>query len=193
MSYPRPRRAIGSATSTALISVGANAVVPGSGVFVGTGLSLLNSLFGGGQDDARKVRVAWTLQEANQNSPTAAAIIDAAPGNVADDEAGFWRTALTQVSPAILAHARQLYPSGYWPKNLPDFYTDVNGATHQQILREVSAGGGINAPAVSSSSGVGLPAMQTTAPFNWTPILIASGLGLAAVAFALTRPNGRRH
>lgn len=193
MSYPRQRRALGNTASTLLLSTGANALIPGSGVFVGTGLSFLNSFFGGGADDARKKRAAWTLQEANQGSPTAAALIVAAPDNVANDEAPFWRAALAQVNPQILAYSTQLYPFGLWPKGQPDFYTDVGGATHQQILKEVSGAGGISSsPATVSSQGTALPPMQTTAPFNWTPIWIAGGLGAIAVGFAVTRPRGRR-
>lgn len=178
---------LGSATSTLLISSGANAIVPGSGAVVAAGLGIFGKLFGGA-DDARKQRVAWTLAQANAGSPTAAALIVAAPENVADDEKGFWRTAFTQIDPTVLSLSTRLYPFGLWPKGQPDFYSDVNGQTHRAIVSEVNQ---VNqTPPVPSSTT--LPGMRSTAPFNWTPILIGGGLTLGAIAFAGRRRRSRR-
>lgn len=192
MAYVRRRRTpLSGTTSTLLLSAGANAVVPGSGAFVGTGLSILDSLFGGtATNDKRVVRVNWTLQEANQGSTTAAALIVAAPDNVANDEAGYWRTALTKVNPMVLAQSTALYPFGLWPKGLPDFYTDVTGQTHQAIVREVQAAGG--SPTSPTPAAQMLGPMTSSAPYNYVPVLIVGGLSLAAFFYAQSGNRRRR-
>jgi hypothetical protein len=153
----RPLRAQSRLGDTsAILGTGVGTVIGGpAGGATGNVLgNLIGSLFGSSSTDtARKTRVAWTLQEANAGSTLAAALIYAAPANVAGDEAPYWRTALNSVRPDILAAAQTRYPQGYWPVGQPDFYTDVNGATHRQIVSEVSSAGGINTPVTSTSSG----------------------------------------
>lgn len=176
--------------------------VPGGPIAGAAAGNFLSSLFGGSDvDKQRQARAAWTLSEANQGSPLAAAIIVAAPGNVANDEAPFWQAALSQVRQDMLNAANVKYPTGYWPKGLPDFYTDVNGTTHRAIVAEVQAAGGVSTPPVTPSSSPYLVSATPYAPtyataggmsslFTNKNLLIGGAL-LAAVVLA-TRPAPRR-
>lgn len=151
---------LGMDLSNILLGVGANVIAPGSGTLVAGGstviTSAMNQLTHGGAatDQQRETRVTWTLKEANAGSPLAAALIIAAPANVGSNEARQWQAALSQVNPAVLAQAYQAYPSGFWPEGQPDFYTDIGGPTHQQILREAASGNPIANAAAAGVAGV---------------------------------------
>lgn len=168
-----------------------------AGAVVGTlAQTFLSNLFGGGANDRqRQARAAWTLSEANQGSPLAAAIIVAAPANVANDEAPFWRSAHDAVRPDMLSAATMQYPGGFWPKGQPDFFTDTNGATHRAIVAEVQSAGGTPTPVLSPSTTSGPYLMTpTSAPslrLNNT-LLIGVPLAAAALYFATRSPAPRR-
>jgi hypothetical protein len=100
-----------------------------------------------------------------------------------------WTAVVPAVPADLLAAARAAPP--FWGAGQPDYFTDVNGPIHQQIVAEVQAAGGTGFSSTSSSSPNTnmLPAMTSTAAFNFTPWLI--GGGLAAGALLLTR-RGRR-
>jgi hypothetical protein len=183
-------------SAAALIGTGAgiasNAIIPGSGAIVGPVAGLISNLFGGGSKgdsstvaQERETRVSWTYQQAVQGSPLAAALIMAGAAND-PTYASYWNSALQQLAqsnPDVLAAARATYPAGYWPVGQPDFYTDVTGETHTQVLTEVLQAGG-----TQLASSTSLSPMLTTAGYNYTPLLIAGGLGLAALLIF----NGRR-
>lgn len=199
--------------------VGGIAAILGGGVSTAAGAgpvtgalagNFLSSLFGGSaRDKQRQARTAWTLSEANQGSPLAAAVIVAAPANVANDEAPFWTAALSQVRQDILNAANAKYPNGYWPVNQPDFYTDQNGPTHRAIVAEVQQAGGIPTPVTSTSSSSG--SLIATPSYYPTPATagypyasaglsssllngktLAIGAAALAIGYALTRPQARR-
>lgn len=116
---------------------------PAGAVVGGTSAGFVTRIFGGaGVDRQRQDRVNWTLQQAINGSITAGEIIIAAPQNVSGNEADMWTRALSQVPSNVLATANNLTQGqGWWPAGQPDFYTDVNGSTHQQIVAEVRASG----------------------------------------------------
>lgn len=195
--YPRASRRpyligdVGNAGTIVGTGVGGPA-----GAVVGTlAQTFLSNLFGGGANDRqRQARAAWTLSEANQGSPLAAAIIREAPNNVANDEAGFWTAALSQVRQDILNAAQVKYPGDIWPKGQPDFFTDTNGATHRSIVAEVQAAGGSPTPMTPSNTSGPYYMTPTSAPggrISNNTLLIGAGLAAAGIYFA-TRPPARR-
>lgn len=183
--------------------VGGTAAVVGSAVGTATGIpggtivgGIIGNLFGAGNatDQARQRRVAWTLQQANAGSPTAAALILAAPANVSEHEAPYWRTALNTVSSPVLTQAMQQYGnSGFWDQGGPDFY--ASGPIHQKILTEVSqAGGGFVAPTSPSPVSIASTVFPTTSHGGslFTPQNLLLGGGIAAAIYFATRPRSRR-
>jgi hypothetical protein len=116
--------------------------IPGSSL-IATGVNMATSGGAGGAttDAARQQRVTWTLQQAQQGSPLAAALIVAAPANVGTSEAAMWRAALAQVPDVVLSSADAQYPGGFWPTGQPDFYTDTSGQTHRTIVSQVAGAG----------------------------------------------------
>lgn len=193
MSYVRraPAR-LGSAETTALLTAGANAIVPGSGTVIGIAATL-SHLFGGNATDAARLkRVNWTGDMARQRSMTASRIIVAGPFNTSGNEHQMWTAMLPAIPADLLAAVRAENPNGWWPVGQADFFTDVNGATHTQIVNEARAAGGTGFSTVSTTatptSGSTLPGMTTTAPFNYTPWLI----GGAAVVGVLALSSRRR-
>lgn len=137
------------------------------------GSSLVGAITGNtATDRARATREAWTLQMAQQGSPTAAAIIIAAPSNVSGNESGGWRGELSQIPAAVLAAAQSIYgPSGWWPKGQPDFYTDLAGPTHTKIVAEVASA------ALSSGPSTAPPLTLPSSSTSTTGLITGTGVG----------------
>lgn len=197
------------------LAIGANALVPGSGVAlqVGAKTGALDKIFHGGAatDAGRQARADWTELAAKNGSPTAAALIVAAPANVGPNEDAMWTRALSRVPADVLQQAYAMFPSGYWPEGQPDFYTDVSGPTHRQIMSEVgqynqvagAVGGAVQGGLESIMSAIGLgpkpmPAVVTpngtvvtpaTRGASVSPLLLG---GLALVGGALLFAGKRR-
>ncbi len=194
MAYVR-RRALGSTTSTLLLSAGANVLVPGSGPIVAVGASLLGNLFGGaGRDAQRQARVDWFNAAAHQNPPSviAARVLLGGITNTAGNESPMWQRAVQSLQgSSVLAQAEALGP--YWDSSDDDSSSKMRARVETELMQLQQAGGSDNSTGMPSSSTRAqmLPAMQTTAPFNWTPFVIAGGLGAAALLFS-SRRRGRR-
>lgn len=184
MGYARRPARLGSITST-LVTAGANAIVPGAG----TAISTLQRLFGGGSatDAQRLQRVNWTLGMARQRSTTAVAIILAGPSNTSGNEHQMWTTVLPEVPADLLASVRASMPNGWWPVGQADFFTDVNGATHTQIVNEARAAGGTGFVSTSSPTATALPGVTTTAGFNYVPWVLGGAAVLGVVVLSRRR------
>lgn len=164
------------------------AVIPGGGIAsetlgaVSNLEGLLSSVTGGAATDAsRQARVNWTVQAAQRGSVLAAEIIMAGPANTAGTERTMWATAAGKIPATVLAQASAISPSGWWPSGQPDFYTDVNGPTHTQILSQVAQA---SQAGVAIGSGVanGIKALTGTS----SGVLLV-GVALAGAAFVFGR------
>lgn len=199
------RRPLGdvSAGTTALISTGANLIVPGSGPIIAVGTGILNSLFGGNQDAVRQAREQVFEQGAKQGSITAGRIMIGGTLNTASHEspmyqAGIQRLQQDPVGAKVMAAAALAGP--YWDT------TDNASSDKMRALIENELLQLKNAPSSSSTSPastlfqapastptpVRIAGMTTTAPYNWAPWIIAGALGLAVVLPFVVGPSSRR-
>lgn len=209
---PRPRPTLGDGAPyqlsrrSSLIGDGALGFVDPATAYAAykTGSSIVHTVEGffGNDDAKRQQRIDWFVDNANRNSVIAANVIVAAPDNVGGNEAKQWRTALGKVSAAVLARTA---PGGYWPSSDPDWNMT---ATRQLVLNELAGNGSmISTPTlvpssptpsasspftpVSATTGQMLPAMRTTAPFNYMPV-IAGVVGGGLLLMALNGNRERR-
>lgn len=200
------RRPLGDISTSALLGAGANAIVPGSGAIVGTVAGLASTLLGNGSVDKQRAdRANWFGNAAVQGSPLAARLVLDAQSQVSANEWQHqWQLWVTQIPQAVRDAAAALPMA--WPVGGGDFnMTAQKNAVLAQLNALHTA-----APASSSSSSLTmpssgylppsmsprptmLPGMVTTAPFNWTPLLLGSGILAAALLLAqLTGGRGRR-
>ncbi len=191
----------GAATTTA-ISVGANLLVPGSGPIVAVGSSVLENLFGGaGEDAARQARVDWFTQAARQGSVIAARMIIAGPANVGGNEKPMWQKAIQAIAgtPA-LAEASQLGPA--WDSSDDRWSSRTRAAVESELEQKgqsgtVASSGSSSAYQAPTTVGVtpgivhAIQGMTTTAPYNYTPLLLLGG-GLLVAAFVVPTLSRRR-
>lgn len=188
-----PRYPLGSITTTALVSAGANAIVPGSGPVVAVGFSVLNNLFGGaGRDAQRQARVDWFTQGAKQGSVWAARVILAAPSNVGSNEARQWQNAVSQVlstarGNAAWSTANQL--GGYWDSTDDSMSSKMRAKVENELI--AAAQNTASNVGTAGGSRVVSPALMNQAGFDWTPVLLLGGVGLAAAAFRGGRRRSR--
>jgi hypothetical protein len=197
MSYQRSLGAV-SAGATALISTGANVVVPGSGPIIAVGLSVFNSLFGGNQDAARQAREQVFEQAARQGSPTAARIMIGGTQNTASHEIPYYQDGIKRLlaDPRSAPTMQQGFALGPYWDSTDNATSDKMRALVENELEQLattvpttSTGG--NVP--SSSSPQQLPPVRTVAPFNWTPLLLAGAAGVGAFVILprIIRPSRR--
>lgn len=165
------------------------AFIPGGGIagpasgIIGDAASMIGDLTGGAKTDAARLqRVNWTVQQAQRGSVLAAEIILGAPAKVGSNERAMWTAAASKIPQSVLQQAMSLSPGGWWPDGQPDFYTDVNGSTHQQIMQQVNAASQ-TAVAVGSAVSTGVRAVTQVPAWLWV-----GGLAVAGFAFA----GGRR-
>lgn len=192
---------------TALISTGANAVIPGSGPLVAVSLGVLNNLFSGGaRDEKRKAREEWFEQAARQGSPLAGRVMIGGTQNTGGNEIPYYRDGINRLlaDPRTAPTMAAAQAAGaYWDSTDNETSDKMRAAVENElraIAQVVDVGSSI-APSSSSSSGPSgssnatmLPAMRTTAAFNWWPwALGAAGLGLAVfVVPRIIAPSRRR-
>lgn len=169
------------------------AVIPGGGIASETlgavsNLEGLISHFTGGAatDASRQARVNWTVQAAQRGSVLAAEIILAGPANTGGNERPMWTTAAGKIPATVLNQAMQISPSGWWPSGQPDFYTDINGATHQQILQQVATA---SQTGVALGSGV---ASAVSSIARTSPAVLIGGVALIGAAFMFGGGKKRR-
>lgn len=163
------------------------APIPGASL-VAAGIATYTGSQGSSTDAQRKLRVDWTLQQAQAGSQTAAAIIVAAPANVGSYEAPMWRAALSQVPEVVMVKADAQYPGGYWPTGAPDFYTDISGTTHRRIQAEVSDASRVG---IAIGSGVAQGINTAVASVSRNPASLVLGVvAVGALGYALL--GGRR-
>lgn len=199
----RRRAPLGDISTAALIGAGANVLVPGSGALVGTISALASSLTGNGTVDKQRAdRANWFGTAAVNGSPLAARLVLDAQSQVSANEWQHqWQPWVSQI-PQSVRDAAAVLPMA-WPVGGGDFNMT---AQKQAVLNELNA---LHAAAPSSSSSSSttppasgyvpsrttttLPAMTTTAPFNWTPVLFGVGiLAAAAIVPAITGGRSRR-
>lgn len=180
---------------------------------VKTGSRLVSSIFGGGSEDARRqARANYMADAASRGSVLAARIVLAAPDNVGSNEARQWIGVRSRIPEDVLSRARAQGP--FWPTGAPFEMPDQVAA----IERELSAIGQPSSPIVGGAApftpptgptlfpdaggtfptapswpagAQSLPPMTTTAPYNYTPLLIGAGVGVALLAL-MNGGNGRR-
>lgn len=193
MAYARQQHARLGSTSSAvaltLATAGANALVPGSGTAVAVGAGLLTNLFGGaGRDAQRQARCDWFAAAAKQGSILAGRILLGGISNTAGNESPMYQKAVQQLaSSAAMAQAELLGP--YWDSSDDSASTKMRALVEQDLANSGIRTMTPTTPRTTATGGAGvmLPAMTTTAPFNYTPWLIGGGVGL----FLLTS-GGRR-
>lgn len=173
-------------------------LVPGGNV-ANVALSLFSGIFGTSQDDKdRMARVQYFYNLAAGGNVAAAQEMAGAIFDVADDEKGYWQKALQQLAtanPAVSQAAAAGGPIrttglGDTAKNYPHMQAiALNWAAANPPVGNVttlSPGGQV----VSRASTL-LPGMTSTAPYNWTPVLV--GVGSAAVLASVLFGGRRRN
>lgn len=198
MAYVTGRDRLGSPMTTALVSAGANAVVPGSGAIAGAAASLFGGLFGGGsqRDKDRIARVSYFYNLAVAGNVGAAQVMLGAIPDVAGDEQGYWQTALQKLSSlnppvynaALAAGGVRFSGQGDSATNYPHMqaYALNWDANNAPIGAPTGAAG--NAVARVAQS---LPPMRTTAGYNWWPVAIGA-TAVAGAALVLFNHSPRR-
>jgi hypothetical protein len=161
-------------------------------------------LFGAGaaRDQVRDARAQWFTQAALLGSITAARILVAGltkTGGVTKEIERYQR-GIAQVrasgpdGAALIDRAQQL--GGFWIDGDNETSDQMRAAVTRELQSmDIDPGTVPNSTAYSSGSTMpggtvqGLPAVRTTAPFNWTPVFIVGG----AVAVALlASQSGKR-
>jgi hypothetical protein len=208
------RPALGAISATdALIGIGANALLPGSGPVVVASASVLRNLLGGaGRDAQRRARRDWFEAAAKQGSVVAARVLLGGITETAGNESPMYEEAVRRLTgtPVMDEAMRQ----GPWWMRGDD---DSSSGMRARIEAEIRAMGGTvpNQPVGSggNTSNAGaqvvntmspdrgttmlptpngtrpqmLPGMTTTAAYNYMPWIIGGGVVLAAVML-----SGRR-
>lgn len=162
-----------------------------------------STLFSGGatRDAQRQARCDWFTQAALAGSVTAGRILLAGVTKTASNESPMYTKAIALVSsqaPDILQEA----------KNAGPFWIDGDDATSSQmraaVTRELNSLGALAPPTPSRQTAASpagytfpkaqmLPAVNTTAGYNWTPIILGAGaLGLLLVSGVLTPSRRKR-
>jgi hypothetical protein len=184
-----------SAGTTALVSTGANVVVPGSGPIVAVGIGVLNSLFGNDRDAKRLAREQWFEQGGKQGSPTAARVLIGGTQNTGSNEIPFYQAGIKRLladplSAPTMQRALSIGP--YWDTTDDAESSNMRALVENELLSLTSTPP--SGPS-STSGGAGggahtLPAMTTTAPYNWLPWILG-GAGVVAAAVVLPRISRR--
>jgi hypothetical protein len=199
-SYVHGDRLGVSAGTTALVSTGANVIVPGSGPIVAVGISVLNSLFSGNQDAARLAREQWFEQAAKQRSPTAARVMIGGTTNTASHEIPFYQAGIQRLladpssAPTMQA---ALAVGGYWDSTdnaTSDKMRALIENELEQLATTIPTTPSGPVPGAAGGRAQQLPPVVTRAPFNWTPYLLAGAAGVVAL-FVVPRiiaPSRRR-
>lgn len=191
---------------TFLVSAGANAIVPGSGAFVGTALSLFGGMFGTNTEDkTRMARVQYFYDLAAGGNVAAAQLMAGAIPDVSGNEQPYWQHALTQLqtaNPAVYNAAAMGGPirttgMGDSPENYPHMraialnWAANNapvGVANPSSPASYTPGGTV----VTRTAAQSLPGMTTTAGYNWMPVVAGvSAVALVAV-FAFGPHRSRR-
>lgn len=195
-----------SAGSTALVSTGANVVVPGSGPIVAVGLGVLDSLFGGARDKARQARETWFEQGARQGSVTSARVLIGGTQNTGSNErpmyeAGIQRLLADPRTASTMRAAQTLGP--YWDSTDNETSDKMRAAVERELIELSTPVPGSTsfvpaapstAPLPSTSNGAPQFAPAVTAPSNWWPwALGAAGvLGAVLILPQIIGPSRRR-
>lgn len=186
------RRSLGlSLTTAGIAAAGANFIVPGSGPIVAVGASVLSNLFGNNRDAQRQANVDWFAQGVRQGSPYAGRIMIGGTQNTGSNETRQWQKAIDSLlsdpsQPLGAATMRAAQAQGAaW--NDPNDKHKVES----EILALNSSSSSSYVPSTSTPRPTSLPTMTTTAPFNWTPVLLGVGI-LAGAAILPQLTGGRR-
>jgi hypothetical protein len=187
------RGVMGDISTTALISTGANVVIPGSGPVVAVGITVLNSLFGSNQDAVRLAREQWFEQAARQGSPTAARIMIGGTLNTASHEIPFYRDGISRLladprTAPVMINAQRV--GSYWDSTDDASSSKMRALVENELNRLGSVVPSSSAPSSSSSpSTLSLTGTYTpvAAPSrNWVPWIVG-GLVVAGAVVVLPK------
>ena len=190
-----------SAGTTALVSTGANLLVPGSGPIVAVGSGILSSLFGNDRDATRLAREQWFEQGAKQGSVIAARILIGGTQNTGGNEIPYYQAGINRLlaDPRSAPTMRAALNAGaFWDSTDDAVSSKMRAAVENELLQLASSspmpagsGGTITGPTSPSSPHM-LPPMTTTAPYNWWPWIIGGAGVVVAVALLPRMMAGNR-
>jgi hypothetical protein len=181
---------VGDITSTALISTGANVLVPGSGPIVAVGVSVLNSLFSGNQDAVRQARESWFEQGARQNSPTAARIMVGGTQNTASHEIPMYQDGIKRLlaDPRSAANMTAALNNPYWDSS-DDASSSKMRALVESELQQL--GTVVHPTQVPTITQAGIIPTGSSVP-RWFLPIVGLALVAAIVVPQVTSPSRRR-